>query len=88
MDDINAINVLSMIEAHGPIAKDAKNTAIAALKSKIELENFIIQMYKIINSTEYPEYKESDICDLCNDCSMYPRVYNLLHGGRRNGYGL
>lgn len=87
MDDITAITVLSMIEAHGSLAKDAKNTAIEGLKSKIELENFIIQVYKIISSDEYPEYKEDDISNLCFDCKLYPRVYKLLHDGRRSGYG-
>lgn len=51
MDDITAITVLSMLKGHGSLAKDAKNTAIEALKSKIEMENFIIQVYKIISST-------------------------------------
>lgn len=83
MDDITAINVLSMIEAHGPISIDAKNTATEGLKSKIELENFIIQIYKIISSDEYPEYKESDICELFDNYGLYPRVHKLIHDVRR-----
>lgn len=82
MDDITAITVLSMIEAHGRIAIDAKNTAVEALKSKIELENFIIQLSKIIYSNEYPEYKEDDIISLCSNGKLYPRVYKLIHDGK------
>lgn len=82
MDDITAINVLNMIVAHGHIAIDAKNTAIEALMSKIEMENFIIQLSKIIYSNEYPEYKEDDIYSLCSNCKLYPRVYKLIHDGK------
>ena len=82
MDDITAINVLNMIQAHGSIAIDAKNTAIEALMSKIEMENFIIQLSKIIYSNEYPEYKEDDIFSLCSNGKLYPRVYKLIHDGK------
>lgn len=82
MNDITAINVLNMIQAHGSIAIDAKNTAIEALMFKVEMENFIIQLSKIIYSNEYPEYKEDDIFSLCSNGKLYPRVYKLIHDGK------
>lgn len=75
MKEIEAINVLNMIEAHGNLAVEAKAMSIKALEE--------VQKYRKIGTVEEC-LKNKDFLDFLsdkmnpNDFEIYLRLYNAL----------